>query len=56
MAVGRLEINGTSLEIGERAVAPLNFAIADAKNPQSRKRNGSEVIALPGTAENKEFF
>ena len=54
--IGVLNINGVKLDIDERVIVPLNYAIADARNPQSRKRNTSEVIALKGTDKNKAFF
>jgi len=56
MSVGRLEINSISLDLSGSEIVPLNFAIADAKDPQKRKRNTSEVITLPGTDKNKDFF
>lgn len=54
--IGTLNINGVNLEIDKRVIVPLNYAIADARNPQKRKRNTSEVIALKGTKTNKDFF
>lgn len=54
--IGVLNINGVNLDIDKRVIVPLNYAIADARNPQKRKRNTSEVIALKGTQVNKTFF
>lgn len=54
--IGVLEINGVKLDISESLFVPLNYAISDARNPEKRKRNTSQVIALPGTKRNKDFF
>ena len=54
--IGSLKINGVELEINSSLFVPLNYAIADAREPQKRKRNTSQVISLPGTKTNKDFF
>jgi hypothetical protein len=54
--IGTLKINGVELELSSSLFVPLNYAIADAREPQKRKRNTSQVIALPGTKTNKDFF
>jgi len=54
--IGNLQINGVDLELTSSLFVPLNYAIADAREPQKRKRNTSQVIALPGTKTNKDFF
>jgi hypothetical protein len=54
--IGNLQINGVELELTSSLFVPLNYAIADAREPQKRKRNTSQVIALPGTKTNKDFF
>ena len=54
--IGNLQINGVNLEINSSLFVPLNYAIADAREPQKRKRNTSQVISLPGTKTNKDFF
>ena len=54
--IGNLQINGVNLEINSSLFVPLNYAIADAREPQKRKRNTSQVISLPGTKINKDFF
>lgn len=54
--IGVLNINDQNLDIDERVIVPLNYAIADAREPQKRKRNTSNVIALKGTKKNKDFF
>jgi hypothetical protein len=51
-----LYINDTKIDLKQGAPFPLNFSIADAKEPQSRKRNFSKEISIPGTQANLKFF
>jgi len=51
-----LLVNGIELDLKEGSPVPLNFSIADAKEPQSRKRNFSKEITLQGTQRNLNFF
>lgn len=54
--IGELIVNGTSLDLTEGIAFPLNYCIADAKEPQKRKRNYSKEILLEGTQSNLNFF
>ena len=54
--VGRLNIDGTNLDLSEGVFLPLNYSLADVQNPDKRKRNSSEVFTLPGTRKNLDFF
>jgi len=54
--IGLLVVDGTELDLSERVPFPLNYSIADAKEPQKRKRNYSKEIVLPGTQKNLSFF
>lgn len=51
-----LYINDQQIDLTDGVAFPLNFSIADAKEPQSRKRNFSKEITLPGTQNNMNFF
>jgi hypothetical protein len=51
-----LLVNGIEIDLKEGSAVPLNFSIADAKEPQSRKRNFSKEITLQGTQRNLNFF
>lgn len=54
--IGELIANGVSLDLDNVLPFPFNYSIADAKNPNKRKRNFSRTIELEGTAKNLEFF
>lgn len=51
-----LFINNVKLDLDKEIVFPLNYAIADVKEPEKRKRNASKTIKLPGTVVNNRFF
>jgi hypothetical protein len=53
---GRLYIGGREVDLSEGVPFPLNFSIANVRNPEKRQRNFSKTIALPGTANNREVF
>jgi len=55
-STGHLIINGTEIDLSDGVPFPLNFSIADVKEPEKRKRNYSRSIVLPGTRKNLEFF
>jgi hypothetical protein len=44
------------LDLKENVAVPVNFAIADVKDPSKRKRNFSKEIELPDTINNRAFF
>ena len=48
--------NDVSLDLNGAMPIPLNFSIADVKDPSKRKRNFSKEIELPGTATNNDFM
>lgn len=53
----KLIADGVDLDLSDDATGfPLNFSIADVKNPEKRKRNQSKTITLPGTRTNLHFF
>jgi len=54
--IGSLQVNGVYLDLKEGTPIPLNYSIADIKEPQKRKRNFSKTLSLPGTSKNLDFF
>lgn len=48
--------NGYELDLTENIPVPLNYAIADVKDPSKRQRNFSKEIELPDTIVNRSFF
>jgi len=56
ISTGHLIINGTEVDLGGGVPFPLNFSIADVKEPEKRKRNFSRGLTLPGTQKNMNFF
>jgi len=45
-----------NLDLSEKIAIPINFAIADFKEPEKRKRNFSKTIELPDTSINRSYF
>jgi len=54
--ITRLKSQGIELDLTEGVPVPLNFSISDIREPNTRKRNFSKEIVLPGTAKNMQFF
>jgi hypothetical protein len=54
--ITRLKSQGIELDLTEGVPVPLNFSISDVREPNTRKRNFSKEIVLPGTAKNMQFF
>jgi hypothetical protein len=52
----RLVCNGVDLDLAQGIPFPLNFSIADSKEPNKRKRNYSKSIVIEGTSNNMQFF
>lgn len=52
----KLICNGFELDLTDRVPVPVNFSIADLKDPSKRKRNFSKSITLMGTQKNLAFF
>lgn len=54
--IGRLQVNDVEIELTEGVPFPLNFSIADIKEPNKRKRNYSKSLNIHGTKKNLDFF
>lgn len=54
--IGRLQVNGVEIELSEGVPFPLNYSIADIKEPNKRKRNYSKSLSIQGTKKNLDFF
>jgi hypothetical protein len=52
----RLIINGINVDIDKGIPMPINFELADVKEPEKRKRNISKTISIPLTQSNLAFF
>ena len=52
----KLVVNNTNIDLNDKVPFPLNFSIADSKEPNKRKRNYSKEIVIPGTSSNMAFF
>lgn len=51
-----LYINGLAADTADGLSMPLNFQIADIKEPENRKSNFSKTIRLPGTKRNNAIL
>lgn len=54
--VTEIFINNTQIDLSEDLSIPLNYAIADIREPQKRNTNFSKTVVLPGTASNNVLF
>lgn len=54
--IGELVANGISLDLTTGVPFPFTYRIADAKDPNTRKRSFSRTIQLPWTQNNMDFF
>lgn len=52
----QLIVNDFELDLSSSVAVPLNFAIADVKEPQKRRRSFSKSITLEGTQNNLNYF
>ena len=52
----QLIVNDFELDLSSSVAVPLNFAIADIKEPQKRRRSFSKSITLEGTQNNLNYF
>jgi hypothetical protein len=52
----QLIVNDFELDLSDSIAVPLNFAIADIKEPQKRRRSFSKSITLEGTQNNLNYF
>jgi len=52
----QLIVNDFELDLSSAVAVPLNFAIADIKEPQKRRRSFSKSITLEGTQNNLNYF
>jgi hypothetical protein len=51
-----LYINGILADVDGNIPFPINYSIADIKNPEKRKRSASKAVKLPGTQNNLNIF
>jgi hypothetical protein len=51
-----LFINGARADLDGAIPFPINYSIADIKNPEKRKRSASKSVKLPGTQNNLNIF
>ena len=49
-------LEGKEVDLDSDVVIPLNYAIADIRNPEAKNSNFSKTISLPGTVNNNEIF
>jgi len=54
--VTEIFINNTEVDLSDDISIPLNYAIADIREPQKRNTNFSKTVVLPGTANNNVLF
>ena len=54
--MNELIAQGFTLDLADNIAVPINYAIADIKDPTKRKRNFSKTIILPDTSNNRKFF
>lgn len=54
--VTEIFINNTQIDLSDDLSIPLNYAIADIREPQKRNTNFSKTVVLPGTASNNVLF
>lgn len=52
----KLIVNGIEATLEKEIPFPLNYSIADVKNPEKRKRSGSLTVTLPGDRNNLNIF
>lgn len=52
----QLIVNDFELDLSSAVAVPLNFSIADIKEPQKRRRSFSKSITLEGTQNNLNYF
>lgn len=51
-----IKADGFYLDLSESIPVPINYAIADVRDPSKRKRNFTKEIDLPDTSNNRAFF
>ena len=49
-------LEGKEVDLDSDVVIPLNYAIADIRNPEAKNSTFSKTISLPGTVNNNEIF
>lgn len=49
-------IEGKQVDLDSDVVIPINYAIADIRNPEAKNSNFTKTISLPGTTNNNEIF
>jgi hypothetical protein len=54
--VTEIFINNSQIDLSEDLSVPLNYAIADIREPQKRNTNFSKTVVIPGTSNNNVLF
>ena len=49
-------IEGREVDLDSDVIIPINYAIADVRNPEAKNSNFTKTISLPGTTNNNEIF
>ena len=52
----QLFLEGYNVDLDSDVVIPLNYAIADVREPEKKSGNFTKTISLPGTTNNNEIF
>ena len=52
----RILLNGYDVDLIDEISMPLNFAIADIRNPEKRNTSFSKTLTIPGTSVNNDLF
>jgi hypothetical protein len=54
--MNQLLSDGFNIDLSEDIAIPMNFAIANVRDPSKRQRNFSKTVQLPDTTNNRNFF
>lgn len=54
--MNQLLSEGFNIDLSEDIAIPMNFAIANVRDPSKRQRNFSKTVQLPDTTNNRNFF
>ena len=56
MILTKIYINNEQIDLTDEVSIPLNFNIADIREPEKRSTTWSKTVVLPGTTFNNELF
>ena len=56
MILTKIYINDEQIDLKDDVSIPLNFNIADIREPEKRSTTWSKTVILPGTAFNNNLF